>query len=220
MKKIVAKPFIKWVGGKGQLIPTFEELLPAGLAEINDLTYIEPFIGGGAMLFFMLQRFENINKVVVNDINPKLIIAYRTVKMSPHKLVDGLSDLQLEYDSIVGEDAKKEFYLFVRKKFNEEVLTDVETTSCLIFLNKTCFNGLYRVNSKGKFNVPFGKYKNPTICDADTIYADSELLQNVEILNTDFEQTEKYVTKKLQLLQKKLDFCNNWSIMEVRKIKR
>lgn len=195
MKQYTAKPFIKWVGGKGQLLSTLEALLPCGFSKMNDITYIEPFIGGGAMLFFMLQKYPNIKKAVVNDINPNLTKAYRVIKSSPESLVQVLQKLQDEYLGIAEEEERREFFLQVRKRFNAGDLSDIDNTMYFIFLNRTCFNGLYRVNSKGAFNVPFGKYKNPTICDAKTIYADSELLQRVEIISGDFEQTEHYITE-------------------------
>lgn len=196
MKKYIAKPFIKWVGGKTQLLSTIENLLPSNFINLENLTYIEPFIGGGAMLFFMLQRFPNIEKAVVNDLNPDLVRAYSTVKNMPESLVVALNQIQKEFLSINEEENRKEFYLNIRQRFNEGNLSDIDNTTYFIFLNKTCFNGLYRVNSKGQFNVPFGRYKNPTICDSETIYADSELLQKVEIINGDFEKTEKYVTER------------------------
>lgn len=192
--KYVAKPFIKWAGGKGQLISKYESLLPFNISKLEDLTYIEPFLGGGAMLFFMLQKYPNIKKAIVNDVNPNLIIAYNTVKNNPTLLVKELYKIQEEYFDILEEPKRKEFYLSIRKRFNAGGLSNIDNTVLLIFLNRTCFNGLYRVNSKGEFNVPFGKYKNPTICDSETIYADSELLQRVEIIHGDFEQTEKYIT--------------------------
>ena len=195
LKKAKAKPFIKWVGGKGQLIETFEKLLPRELAEVEAFTYIEPFIGGGAMLFYMLQHFNNIGRVIINDLNPDLVKAYKTVKANPETLIQYLSQIEREYLNIREEEKRKEYYLSVRKRFNEGEMSDVDNTALLMFLNRTCFNGLYRVNSKGEFNVPFGKYANPTICDAETIYADSELLQKVDIINGDFEQTELYVTE-------------------------
>lgn len=189
-----AKPFIKWVGGKGQLIPTFERLLPRGLDRLEAVTYIEPFIGGGAMLFYMLRKFSNIRRAVINDLNPDLIRAYQTVKDTPEALIRFLSGIEREYLGIGEEEKRKEFFLDARKRFNAGGMSDVDNTAWLIFLNRTCFNGLYRVNSKGEFNVPFGKYKNPTICDAETIRADSEVLQKVDIISGDFEQTEPYVS--------------------------
>lgn len=188
-----AKSFVKWVGGKKQLLATFENLLPANFSQIEDVTYIEPFVGGGAMLFYMLRTFPNIRRAVINDINPDLVKAYQTVKEHPDRLITRLSHLQKEYLHIPNEEDRKKFYLTIRNRFNEKNLSTVDNTVYFIFLNRTCFNGLYRVNSKGKFNVPFGKYIKPTICDEGTIRIDSELLQNVTILNGDFEQTELYV---------------------------
>lgn len=194
-KQNQAKPFVKWVGGKGQLLATLETLLPADIENCERLTYVEPFVGGGAMLFFMLQRFKkNIGSAVINDINSNLVLAYRVVKNNPDQLVQNLEKLQTFYYSIPDEESRRAFYLQTRQKFNDGGLSDVDNTMYFFFLNRTCFNGLYRVNSKGNFNVPFGKYSQPTICDAATIYADSELLQNVEISSGDFEQMEKYVT--------------------------
>ena len=191
----IAKPFLKWVGGKGQLLPSLYSLLPYNFEKIEDITYIEPFIGGGAMLFFMLQRFKNIKKAVINDSNENLIRAYRSIKHSPEKVVQALDSIQKEYYQIKTEEKRKEFYLESRKTFNDGNLSDIDNTMYLIFLNRTCFNGLYRVNSKGMFNVPFGKYSNPKICDENTIYADSELLQKVDIINADFEETEKFLSE-------------------------
>ncbi len=195
MRYSEAKPFIKWAGGKRQLIPTLEKSLPYKFSEIEDLTYIEPFVGGGAMLFFLLRKFSNIKRAIINDLNSNLIIAYNTVRDNPEGLVYELSKVQEEYFNISDEKQRKDFYLSMRNRFNAGNLSKVENTALLIFLNRTCFNGLYRVNANGEFNVPFGKYKNPKICDAETIYADSELLQMVEILNGDFEQTEPYLTE-------------------------
>lgn len=194
MSKSAAKPFVKWAGGKGGLIPTLEMLLPSDLARIDGLTYIEPFVGGGAMLFFMLRKFGNIRKAVINDLNSDLVNAYKMVRDCPEELVGSLSAIEKPYFDIAEETGRKEFYLAMRRRFNAGGLTAVERASCLIFLNRTCFNGLYRVNSKGEFNVPFGRYKNPKICDADTIYADSRLLQKVEIICGDFEQVAGYVS--------------------------
>lgn len=192
--QIKAKPFIKWVGGKSQLISTFEGLLPKKILQMEDITYIEPFIGGGAMLFYMLQHFSNIKRAVINDLNPNLIKAYKTIKETPESLIQNLSLIEREYLSIQEEEQRKEFFLSMRQKYNEGGMSAIDNTVLFMFLNRTCFNGLYRVNSKGEFNVPFGKYKKPTICDAETIYADSELLQKVDIINGDFEQTEHYIS--------------------------
>ena len=183
-----AKPFMKWVGGKGQLLSQLEAALPESLYN-NEFTYIEPFVGGGAMLFFMLQRFSNIKRVIINDINTNLTEAYKNIKYSPKELALKLKEIEKEYLNIINESSRKDFYLKMRNQFNNDTLSSIDKTSLLLFLNRTCFNGLYRENSQGKFNVPFGKYSNPTICNEDVIFADSELLNkyNVEIYNGDFE---------------------------------
>ena len=184
------KPFLKWAGGKGQLLSQLYEHLPADLHK-QAFTYIEPFVGGGAMLFYMLRKFPNINHAVINDINPHLVTAYRVIKDLPNELIHRLSALENDYDSLSDEEEKRDFFINVRTIFNDSPLDDVDRAKYLIFLNRTCFNGLYRVNAKGKFNVPFGRYINPMICNADTIKADSELLNlvDVTILNGDFERT-------------------------------
>lgn len=190
MMKMNAKPFLKWVGGKGQLLSQLETALPMLLYD-NKFTYIEPFVGGGAMLFFMLQKFPNIKRVIINDINTNLTEAYKNIKHYPDELISKLHNIEREYLNILSEDSRKDFYLTMRSNFNEENLSSIDKTVLLIFLNRTCFNGLYRENSQGKFNVPFGKYSNPTICNEDVIHADSEILNkyDVEILNGDFEIT-------------------------------
>lgn len=188
--KSIAKPFVKWVGGKGQLLNQLENHMPKDLYE-QEFTYIEPFVGGGAMLFFMLQKFPNIKRVVINDINQNLTEAYINIKENAEGLVYRLKHIEQQYLSITDYEEQRVFYLEMRRRFNEENLTSIDKTAILIFLNRTCFNGLYRENSKGKFNVPFGKYTNPTICNEDVIYADSELLNKfeVEIMTGDFANT-------------------------------
>lgn len=189
-----ARPFLKWAGGKRQLIPQLNELLPNELYD-NDFTYVEPFVGGGAMLFFMLNKYPNIKKVIINDINKKLTDTYKIIKDDAEGLVLMLTNLENEYNRLQADDSRKEFYLKQRERFNEAKLDLLETTALLIFLNRTCFNGLYRENSKGKFNVPFGRYVNPTICNADVLYADSKLLNKceIEILTGDFSNTANFV---------------------------
>ena len=121
------------------------------------------------MLFHMLQKFPNIRRVVVNDINPYLVTAYRIIKDNPNELIERLSVLEHQYFLLKDEEAKKAFFLESREIFNEETLDDVDRVKYLLFLNRTCFNGLYRVNAKGKFNVPFGRNLHPTICNSETI---------------------------------------------------
>ncbi|MBQ8703741.1 MAG: DNA adenine methylase [Bacteroidales bacterium] len=186
-----AKPFIKWVGGKGQLIEQLEALLPADFDKWENVTYIEPFVGGGAMLFYMLQRHSNIKSVVINDINEDLTTCYKVVRDNPMMLVDSLSEIQKEYYSLQSENLRKQFFMLMREEFNSKTLEPIRNTTLFFFLNRTCFNGLYRVNKSGLFNVPFGKYETPTICDPVTIFADSEVLQNVEIMTGDYQRTFK-----------------------------
>lgn len=186
-----AKPFVKWVGGKTQLLKDIKKSLPHDLSEKKGVTYVEPFVGGGAVLFWILQEFPNITKAVINDINAELICTYQVVKSDVENLIIELSKLQTEYLSL-DESARKEYFLYQRNRFNKKQCSNIETAALFIFLNRTCFNGLYRVNTKGHFNVPHGKYSNPKICDEETLRADSAILQRVEILCGDFSQTGKY----------------------------
>lgn len=188
----MAKPFIKWVGGKSQLITQIEALLPLDFSTWENVTYIEPFIGGGAMLFHMLQAHPNIKHAVINDINEDLTTCYKTVRDNPTELIASLQQIQAEYKLLSDEDARREYFMSKRDRFNTKALNPIENTTLFFFLNRTCFNGLYRVNRQGLFNVPFGKYDNPQICDEATIIDDSRLLQNVEILTGDFRETLKY----------------------------
>lgn len=186
-----AKPFVKWVGGKTQLLDDIKKALPRNLSQINDVTYIEPFVGGGAVLFWILQEYPNITKAIINDINEELICTYRVIKSDVEKLILELTRIQAEYLAL-NDVARKDYFLSQRERYNEKNNSDIETAALFIFLNRTCFNGLYRVNSKGKFNVPHGRYTNPKICDEETLRADSVVLQRVEILCGDFSQTGKY----------------------------
>ena len=184
-----AKPFIKWVGGKSQLIEQLEAKLPADFDNWENVTYIEPFVGGGAMLFYMLQTHSNIKSAIINDINADLTTCYKVVKSNPEQLVGALQEIQKEYYALKTDELRKQFYLLMRSEFNTKTLDPIRNTTLFFFLNRTCFNGLFRVNKAGLFNVPFGRYETPTICDPNTIYADSELLQNVEILTGDYQRT-------------------------------
>lgn len=188
-----AKPFLKWAGGKTQLLSTIDFFLPESFRREKEITYIEPFVGGGAMLFYMLQNYANIKRAIINDINPHLITTYTVVRDNPFLLIDTLKDIETQYRSFEEYETRKSYYLSIREKFNFGNLSAVEEAAFMIFMNRTCFNGLYRENSKGGFNVPFGKYTNPTICDESLIISDSELLQNVEILKGDFSQIGPYI---------------------------
>lgn len=189
--ELSARPFMKWAGGKSQLLSQFRQHLPPEL-ENYSFTYVEPFVGGGAMLFYMLQQFHDIRRVVINDINSHLTQAYRDIKDHPEELVGQLKNIEREYLSIKEEASRKTFYLYMRRQFNSQSISPgIERTSLLLFLNRTCFNGLYRENSKGEFNVPFGRYAHPIICNEDLIFADSELLRkyDVKICCGDYKQT-------------------------------
>lgn len=186
-----ARPFIKWVGGKTQLLDDIKESLPRDLSQREEVTYVEPFVGGEAVLFWILQEYPNITRAIINDINTELICTYRVVKYDVESLIIELTRLQTEYLQL-GDVARKKYFLAQRERFNGDNKTDIETAALFIFLNRTCFNGLYRVNAKGKFNAPHGRYSNPKICDEETLRADSNVLQRVEILCGDFAQTGKY----------------------------
>ena len=187
-----AKPFLKWAGGKGQLLSQLAEHLPRRIGEAP-FTYTEPFVGGGAMLFYMLQHFGNLRKVVINDVNDDLISTYSIIRDDVEALIIRLQVLEQEYLSIDGQEARSQLFYDIRDRYNQRQDDGIVRASQLIFLNKTCFNGLYRVNAKGLFNVPFGRYANPTICNADVLRADSQLLRsaNVEILQGDFTHTSE-----------------------------
>ncbi len=180
------KPFLKWAGGKTQLLPQINKVFPGQLEQFD--TFAEPFVGGGAVVFYILENYPRIKNIIINDINSRLIKTYIAVKKSPRELVAFLEELQYKYWEL---DSKRQrlFYLAQRKRFNTVNLTIVELASLFIFLNKTCFNGLYRVNKKNEFNVPFGEYRKPLICNKRLIARLSDLLQKVTILEGDYTCT-------------------------------
>ena len=189
MKDKLAKPFLKWAGGKTQLITEIEKSLPYEISNKN-FTYIEPFVGSGAVLFWMLNNFPNLKKAVINDINEDLINTYRTIASRPKELISILQVLQNEFHGLEGKDEqKKEYYYQKRELYNTRKEEQSGQAALFIFLNRTCFNGLYRVNRKNEYNVPMGSYKRPTICDKANILAVSQALEKVEILCGDYEET-------------------------------
>ena len=147
------------------------------------------------MLFYILQHFGNIRKAVINDVNEDLILTYRTIRDDVEVLVANLSRLEKDYLAIADQDGRSLMFYEVRERFNQHVDDSIERVSQLLFLNKTCFNGLFRVNRRGHFNVPFGKYANPTICNAAVLRADSELLKSaqLEICQGDYAHTLQHV---------------------------
>jgi DNA adenine methylase len=190
----IAKPFLKWAGGKTQLITEIEKSLPFEIID-KKFTYIEPFVGSGAVLFWMLENFPKLEKAVINDINADLINAYRVIASNPQELISILQILQNEYHILDGnEEGKKEYYYKKRELYNTRKEEQSGQAALFIFLNRTCFNGLYRVNSKNLYNVPMGSYKKPTICDKENLLSVSQVLQKVEILCGDFEQTLDFAT--------------------------
>ena len=189
--KIQARPFVKWVGGKTQLLDEVKKSLPRDFSTRQHITYVEPFVGGGAVMFKLLQEYPNIERAIINDINEELICTYRVIKENVEVLIERLSVIQSEYIPLSADD-RKSYFIAKRSLFNTKKITPLETAALFIFLNRTCFNGLYRVNSKGEFNVPHGKYVNPRICDADNLRACSKVLQKVEILCGDFAETGRY----------------------------
>lgn len=197
-----AKPFMKWAGGKTQLLPQLNAMLPAKLKANAIKTYIEPFVGGGAM-FFNLQNMYDFENVILLDINPELVITYNVIKNNVEELIVGLKQISEKYKKLSKEE-QAEFYYKIRDEYNSfDKSVDANKydssfirRACLtIFLNRTCFNGLFRVNSKKLFNVPMGKYANPTICDEENLINVSKALQNATILQADFSVIEQYVNK-------------------------
>jgi DNA adenine methylase len=180
-RSLKLKPFVKWAGGKGRLLSQLDANLPQFLYTSNEVCYIEPFVGGGAMLFHMMQEFTNITKIVINDINEELIACYRLIKDNPENLVSKLKGIEDRFLS-ENQEVRRELFYAYRNEYNNKVnLADINRCALFIFLNRTCFNGLHRVNLKGDFNVPYGRYANPTICDKDTILAISKALNRIDI---------------------------------------
>lgn len=187
------KPFLKWAGGKGQLLSEIQKHYPF---DEKISKYAEPFVGGGAVLFDILDKYD-LKEVYINDINEDLINTYRCIKSYPDELIFLLKAMQDEYVPRHNE-SRKEYYLKQRETFNKiKVSYDEESNlkkaALLIFLNKTCFNGLYRVNRKGEFNVPMGSYKNPLICDEANLRNVSRKLQNVRISCGDYKNSYDFI---------------------------
>lgn len=190
----LAKPFVKWVGGKSQLLDEIREKYPSQIEK-----YCEPFVGGGAVLFDVLGKFKP-KKVLINDINKELINTYKQIRDNCENLIAQLSEIQNRYKSQSLEENKACFYE-KRERYNElkvngDEAENLEKAALFIFLNKTCFNGLYRVNSKGLFNVPFNNAKNPLLCDEENLRACSKLLQNVEMKVGDYKECGTFIDKK------------------------
>lgn len=176
----VAGPFVKWAGGKTNLLPKLRIYYPH---EKDYETYYEPFLGGGAVFFDIRPRLA-----CLSDSNADLVNAFHVVKKDVESLINHLRELDAEY-----RKAPREKYYEVRDQWIPDELDSVERATRFIFLNKTCYNGLYRVNRQGKFNVPFGKYHNPTICDEDRLRAANDALRGAAVQCLDFQKALRQV---------------------------
>lgn len=182
MKNSSAVPFVKWAGGKRQLLPQIRERMPK---QYNK--YYEPFVGGGAVVFELLPE-----KALINDINKALINAYKQICNEPESFIKEVNYL----DSKMWEDGK-EYYYFLREQYNDKLMKeefDIELAALFVFINKHCFNGLYRVNGKGLFNVPYNNSRKLSI-DNDSIWAISTYLKNIIIIDGDFQNACKGAKK-------------------------
>ena len=198
-KNILARPFLKWAGGKTQLAALIEKRLPLELEQGKITSYVEPFVGGGAV-FFHLQNKFHFKKVVLCDQNPDLILTYKIVQYHVSDLISELLRMQNRYNK--ADDKKRQMIFYeIRDKFNRHRLSQsspnqkqsIARAAMFIFLNKTCFNGLFRLNSKGEYNVPLGRYRNPNICDTERLLKVHHLLQNVVLLTGDYRQTQRRI---------------------------
>jgi len=195
-----AKPFLKWAGGKRQLLPQIDRFLPKALKEGSILRYVEPFVGSGAVFFHVAQSYSPTH-LYISDFNKELILAYRTIQQHVEDVISALREIEHNYLPLTDE-ARKLYFYDQRARFNAVLAGSkrsslkgkyVQRTAQLIFLNRTCYNGLFRVNSKGEFNVPIGSYKNPTICDAANLQAVATVLQRTEIHLGSYDECEEVV---------------------------
>jgi DNA adenine methylase len=188
-----AKPFVKWAGGKARLLKQIEPYLPQELKDGQIQHYVEPFVGGGALFFSICEQYS-IKTAYLSDLNHDLILSYIVIQQKPQELLDRLTQYQQMY-STANQNKRKEIFLEARKDFNERRFgtnhtkiseSEIQRAAQFIFLNKTCFNGLFRLNAKGEFNVPHGRHKQAYIADADNILAVSNILQNTDIVHADY----------------------------------
>ena len=188
------KPFIKWAGGKVKLLPQIRQMYPQGLGK-TITKYAEPFVGGGAVLFDIISTYR-LEQIYISDINKNLINTYNTVKNNHKELIEILSYIETQYLSL-NADMQKKFYYLKRDEYNNMYNTcNIQKAALLIFLNKTCFNGLYRVNKNNMFNVPAGKYKNPKIYSIENISAISEALKYIDIIAESYTNVYEFADEK------------------------
>lgn len=188
------KPFLKWAGGKGQLLHEIERYYPFDGHTVTK--YAEPFVGGGAVLFDILDRFD-LEAVYISDINAQLICTYQIIRDEVNELINILSGYQSDYLPMDPENRRR-YYTDKREQFNRLIIKceeedRVKQAALMIFLNRTCFNGLYRVNRHGLFNVPIGSYKKPLICDEANLRAASDKLQGVQIVCGDYRHSSDFI---------------------------
>ena len=195
--RIECKPFIKWVGGKGQLLSEINKLYPVELGK-NINKYAEIFVGGGAVLFDILSKYK-LDEVYISDKNLELINTYKSIRDNVDILIKSLKEMEEQYIPLDNEN-RKDYYYKKREEYNSlkinSEVNNIEKAVLFIFLNKTCFNGLYRVNKKGEFNVPMGAYKKPKICDKENLKNVSLTLRNVKIVYADYRESEKFIDDK------------------------
>ena len=195
--RIECKPFIKWVGGKGQLLSEINKLYPVELGK-NINKYAEIFVGGGAVLFDILSKYK-LDEVYISDKNLELINTYKSIRDNVDILIKSLKGMEEQYIPLDNEN-RKDYYYKKREEYNSlkinSEVNNIEKAVLFIFLNKTCFNGLYRVNKKGEFNVPMGAYKKPKICDEENLKNVSLTLRNVKIVYADYKESEKFIDDK------------------------
>lgn len=185
------RPFVKWAGGKRRLLPVIDSIVNGAFSS-GVRTYVEPFVGGGAVLFRVLSGGHGV-KTVASDLNGDLITVYAVVRDRPGELNAMLKAMSDEYTPL-GQEGRNAVFLKARERFNGGGLDPVETAALFIFLNKTCFNGLYRVNRSGAFNTPHGRYANPAIHDPDNILACSRALSGTGLLNFDYRETLRFAS--------------------------
>ena len=187
------KPCFPWVGGKRRLLPVLIQSLPENITEME--TYVEPFVGGGALFFWLRQTYPHI-RCVINDSNESLVNVYRVIRDTPEELVGLLAGIQGEYHTLEERTERRDYFMEKRRVFNEEHPDDITRAALFIFFMRTCYNGIYSVNRKGRLSVTFGTGSRTRILEEELIRCNHKLLQDVIILDGDYRQTEKYAGEK------------------------
>ncbi len=198
-----ARPFLKWAGGKRQLLEQLESYFPPQLERGALSRYVEPFVGSGAVFFKVFQSYP-VQECLIADVNPELILVYQTIQLEVAGLIDQLTEIETRYLGL-NDAQRKDFYYRTREKYNDQRISIdfsefhsawVRRAAYMLFLNRTGYNGLFRLNSKGEFNVPCGRYQNPRILDAENLRNVSRLLNQVSIRCVYFEEVADFVDGK------------------------